>query len=155
MPIKTENKKLYPPNWRQISQGVRERASYRCENCRVRNYSVGYRDAAGQFHRLGGSGPCDCAGDGLVWPSLGLISYCEALEFAKAANTGSDGTDGDGHHYIVIVLTVAHLDHNPSNCHLSNLKALCQRCHLRYDIEHHKETAYQTRRKGKAMGELI
>lgn len=29
------------------------------------------------------------------------------------------------------VLTVDHLDHNPSNCATSNLMALCQRCHLR------------------------
>lgn len=34
---------------------------------------------------------------------------------------------------IKIVLTVAHLDHTPDNCSDSNLKALCQRCHNRYD----------------------
>lgn len=32
-----------------------------------------------------------------------------------------------------IVLTVAHLDHTPENCADDNLKALCQRCHNRYD----------------------
>lgn len=39
-----------------------------------------------------------------------------------------------------IVLTVAHLDHDPINCADANLKAMCQRCHLRYDVEHHRET---------------
>lgn len=39
-----------------------------------------------------------------------------------------------------IVLTVAHLDHTPENCSLDNLRALCQRCHNRYDAEHRKET---------------
>ena len=39
-----------------------------------------------------------------------------------------------------IVLTVAHLDHDPTNCKDDNLRALCQRCHLRYDREHHAET---------------
>lgn len=39
-----------------------------------------------------------------------------------------------------VVLTVAHLDHNPVNCADENLKAMCQRCHLRYDVEHHRET---------------
>lgn len=34
-----------------------------------------------------------------------------------------------------IVLTVAHLDHDPSNCAEDNLKALCQRCHNRYDAK--------------------
>jgi hypothetical protein len=37
-------------------------------------------------------------------------------------------------------LTIAHLDHNPQNNKESNLKALCQKCHLNYDLEHHKET---------------
>lgn len=45
-----------------------------------------------------------------------------------------------------IVLTVAHLDHQPENCARKNLKAMCQRCHLRYDRDHHKETAANTRR---------
>lgn len=45
-----------------------------------------------------------------------------------------------------IVLTVAHLDHTPENCDPSNLRAMCQRCHLRYDADHHQETAAQTRR---------
>jgi len=43
-----------------------------------------------------------------------------------------------------IVLTVAHLDHMPEHCSPSNLRALCQRCHLRYDREHHAETRART-----------
>ena len=39
-----------------------------------------------------------------------------------------------------VVLTVAHLDHTPENVDASNLKAMCQRCHLRYDIDHHAAT---------------
>lgn len=39
-----------------------------------------------------------------------------------------------------IVLTTAHLDHQPENVSDDNLRALCQRCHLRYDAEHHKES---------------
>lgn len=45
-----------------------------------------------------------------------------------------------------VVLTVAHLDHTPENCEPANLKAMCQRCHLTYDAEHHAQTAYYTRR---------
>lgn len=45
-----------------------------------------------------------------------------------------------------IVLTVAHLDHTPENCEPSNLKAMCQRCHLRYDATHHSRNAAATRR---------
>lgn len=47
---------------------------------------------------------------------------------------------------VVIVLTVAHLDHQPENCEPSNLRAMCQRHHLAYDAEHHKRTAYRTRK---------
>lgn len=48
---------------------------------------------------------------------------------------------------VKIVLTVAHLDHTPENCADENLKALCQKCHNRYDapmragIKHRKKAA--------------
>lgn len=47
---------------------------------------------------------------------------------------------------IVIVLTVAHLDHQPEHCTDDNLRAWCQRHHLAYDLVHHTTTAYMTRR---------
>ena len=54
-----------------------------------------------------------------------------------------------------VVLTVAHLDHNPQNCADDNLRALCQRCHLRYDARLHAQHAAQTRRaKRAASGQL-
>ena len=45
-----------------------------------------------------------------------------------------------------VVLTVAHMDHTPEHCEPQNLKAMCQRCHLTYDAEHHARTAYATRK---------
>lgn len=54
-----------------------------------------------------------------------------------------------------VVLTVAHLNHQPEDCRPENLKAMCQRCHLRYDHDHHQKNAYQTRRKGKALADLL
>ena len=54
-----------------------------------------------------------------------------------------------------VVLTIAHLDHTPENCAPENLRALCQRCHLAYDADHHAQTAYQTRREGKAARDLF
>lgn len=44
-----------------------------------------------------------------------------------------------------VILTVAHLDHTPENCADENLRAMCQRCHLRYDREHHSETRKRVR----------
>lgn len=54
-----------------------------------------------------------------------------------------------------VVLTIAHLDHVPENCDPENLRAWCQRCHLRYDAAHHAATANQTRRSGRAMADLF
>ena len=54
-----------------------------------------------------------------------------------------------------VVLTVAHLDHAPENCDPSNLRAFCQRCHLRYDSRHHQRNAAQTRRERKQNRELF
>ena len=44
-----------------------------------------------------------------------------------------------------VVLTVAHLNHNTRDSRRSNLKAMCQRCHLRYDAKIHRLHARQTR----------
>lgn len=37
----------------------------------------------------------------------------------------------------LVVLTVAHIDHNKMNNRFYNLAALCQRCHLGHDIKQH------------------
>lgn len=44
-----------------------------------------------------------------------------------------------------VVLTVAHLDHQPEHCADDNLRDYCQRCHLRYDHAHHQRNAKRTR----------
>jgi 5-methylcytosine-specific restriction endonuclease McrA len=46
-----------------------------------------------------------------------------------------------------VVLTVAHLDHDPTNNDESNLAAWCQRCHNTYDVEHRRQTRARTRRR--------
>ena len=42
--------------------------------------------------------------------------------------------------------TVAHLDHDPTNNDPTNLRALCQRCHLTHDAKLHAQHAAITRR---------
>lgn len=40
MPIKPENKKRYPSNWKQIREDILQRANNRCEFCGIENYSI-------------------------------------------------------------------------------------------------------------------
>jgi 5-methylcytosine-specific restriction endonuclease McrA len=42
--------------------------------------------------------------------------------------------------YITVVLTMAHLDHDPENGADDNLRMLCCWCHLNFDKLHHRET---------------
>lgn len=44
-----------------------------------------------------------------------------------------------------VVLTVAHLDHQPENCERENLRAWCQRCHNTYDRPHRARNIHRNR----------
>lgn len=56
---------------------------------------------------------------------------------------------------IVIVLTIAHLNHDPTDCDPANLRALCQRHHLAHDHDHHRANAQATRRAKSGTAELF
>jgi hypothetical protein len=140
----------YPPTWKETRARILERASHRCERCGLPNHAVGYRDEAGTFIPNGGNGPCDASGAGRCWPDIqNRLSYAEAREFVDQYNdhgTGKRQTDADGNHWIVIVLTVAHLDPDgPKDCPDDRLMAMCQRCHLHLDGPHHRWNARKTR----------
>ncbi|WP_439597961.1 hypothetical protein [Falsiroseomonas sp.] len=51
---------------------------------------------------------------------------CEAQQGQPHPITGS-----------MVVLTVGHLNHQPEQSGDENLRAMCQRCHLAWDREHH------------------
>lgn len=128
MPIKKENASRYPKDWREIVSKVRERSGDKCEG------SPAFPDCRRPNGWLLNKRTGEVTDDGML---------AEAWSLA------------DGDKVVRIVLTTAHLDHNPENCDLANLRHWCQRCHLAYDHEHHQRNAYQTRRKGKAIGELL
>lgn len=54
-----------------------------------------------------------------------------------------------------VVLTVAHLDHTPENCGDDNLKAMCQRCHNRYDLPMRRRGMAERERAARATGDLF
>lgn len=124
MPIKPENKKLYPPNWREIRKEIQNRANNKCEGCGVYNWAEGVRDTDGTFY------------------SVGTAGAAHIYETAKTFKT------------IKIVCTVSHLDHNPQNNgtdgNRPNLKFYCQRCHNRHDSEHRVKNRAKTRLNAKS-----
>jgi len=118
MPIKPENAKRYPTNWKEVRERIRKRAGDRCEECGVPNGA----------HRI--SGREEWTTDLM---QVDIWVCCDELKVTK------------------IVCTTMHLDHQPENCSDENLRFACQRCHLRYDAAHHQQSAYHSRRKGKAI----
>lgn len=120
MPIRPDLKPLYPDNWAEIRTKILERAEDRCEWCGIKNGSFGIRDLDGDFHHF-------------------MEFQQGPLDDEKFAN------DAKG---FVIVLTIAHLDHDPTHndgmedgglpvpADEANLVALCQQCHNRHDGPH-------------------
>lgn len=55
--------------------------------------------------------------------------------FKRISACGRNVKEYNGQKIIKIVLTIAHLDHDPTNWNVSydRLAALCQRCHFSYD----------------------
>src|SRR3954454_16105231 len=54
-----------------------------------------------------------------------------------------------------VVLAAAHLDNNPANNRLSNLRGLCQRCHMLHDRPFHLVQRWLTYRRRWAIGDLF
>ena len=128
MPIRPENRARYPKNWKEIRAHILERAGNKCEG------SPRYPD-------------CRIQNGWFRNNTTGEVTH-DAMQFET-------WTLVDGDSASMIVLTIAHLDHTPENCADDNLKAMCQRCHLTYDAKHHAQSSYHTRRKGKAMADLL
>lgn len=132
MPILPENKARYPKNWKEISYNIRvNRAKNRCEVCGLKNHSIIKRLPDG-FTRPPSP---------LEWEQIhNRIKYSHSNLFESLKYFG----------FIKVVLTVAHLDHTPENCEPHNLKALCQKCHNNYDMQHRR----QTRKNAKLINQL-
>ena len=134
MPIRPELRPFYPPHWRELSSRVRfERAGGRCQRCR-RPY-LGPRPLSARrtvVRRANGglARPCRMA----RWPHL-----MEAKRFRLTR----------------VVLAAAHLDSDPRNNRLQNLRALCQRCHMLHDRSHHLAQRWITYRRRLGVGDLF
>jgi hypothetical protein len=84
---------------------------------------------------------CECSGE----CGHRHAGRCEAAQYDPHPVTGSQ-----------VILTVAHLDHTPENCDPANLRAMCQRCHLAYDADHHAATRAAAQRQAQEdAGQLL
>jgi hypothetical protein len=54
-----------------------------------------------------------------------------------------------------VVLAAAHLDNNPANNRLANLRGFCQRCHMLHDRPFHLAQRWLTYRRRSAIGDLF
>lgn len=80
---------------------------------------------------------------------------CECRGECRSGHAGRCHAWNDQPHPVTrsnVVLTVAHLDHTPEHVEESNLRAMCQKCHLSYDAEHHAATRARTRQAAETAG---
>ncbi len=119
----------YSKNWHSVIRpAILERAENKCEFCKVENKREAFRaflNGVEVYQYDNGDIHNAETGDYI------MTSFYEDLE----PSTGKEEQLA-----IKIVLTVAHLDHDITNNDYSNLRALCQQCHLRYDAKHHAKT---------------
>lgn len=143
MPIRPENKHRYPTDWPEISARVREDAGQCCEWCKAPNGTMIRRavtsvDGLAVYRMDDDPDMVDgvSADDGQVVP-------------------GTCWDEQDWGKPVRVVLTVAHMDHRPENCARENLKALCQRCHNRYDAPMRRRGIAERKRAAKAVTDLF
>lgn len=117
MPIRAENRWLYPIDWQQLSRAIRfGRAGARCERCVRPHMKLVVHP-----------------GDGRWWDS---DAGCWRSEHGRRISAKGFALGAVRTTYVV--LACAHLDHDPGNSATDNLKALCQRCHMIHDAAEHR-----------------
>jgi hypothetical protein len=118
MPIRAENRWLYPIDWQQLSDTIRfGRAGARCEQC-----------ARPHLHLVAH------LGDGRWWDAD--AGYWRSDRGRRIVVRGP--FDMAAVRTTYVVLACAHLDHDPGRNMPSNLAALCQRCHMLHDAAEHR-----------------
>lgn len=135
MPIARELRWFYPIDWPIISRAIRfGRARGRCEACGRPHGGVIMQLPDGRWLDEAAATWRDDRGEPAPWPSLG-----EHLAARPRR----------------IWLAAAHLDHDPGNSRAQNLRALCQRCHLRHDRPEHKRRRRLRWLRRRALGDLL
>ncbi|CAH2605543.1 conserved protein of unknown function (plasmid) [Rhodovastum atsumiense] len=135
MPIRPDLRPCYPANWTEISHRVRfTRAGGVCERC-------------GRPHRQ----RIRCLPDGR-WFDPVLNTWRD--DNGRPASW-PDLIEATRQRFTYVVLATAHLDHDPTNNRLRNLRSLCQRCHMLNDRPYHRAQRRLTFMMRRAVGDLF
>ena len=119
MPIRRQHRWLYPIDWQQLTDMIRfERAKGRCEQC--------CRPHGKHVYHLG---------DGRWWDED--EERWRDGQGRRLRLKAIPAEDNPVFRATRVVLATAHLDHDPTNNDVRNLKAFCQRCHMIHDREEH------------------
>lgn len=120
------DRSLYPENWESIALAIKENAGWKCQQC---------------------GRPCRKAGESFE-------AFQERVRPHLYRWSGWDGIDPIEcilEKRQAWTLTVAHLNHIPSDCSPENLRAWCSGCHCRYDLA---QMAVKKRLKRERAGQL-
>ncbi len=144
MPIRADLRVHYGPEWQTHTRPrILDRAGHRCEHCskpnridvETRSWSIpawgmpteGKKRESHQVHLM-------------IWRQAGLAPG-DSWIVRNGEPFGAGQVPGGGNPRVIrVVLTVAHLNHIAGDDRDENLAALCQWCHLIYDLEHHEES---------------
>ncbi len=120
------------PAWKARRERLLERCGNKCERCRKPNHET-VETVTGQGRMIWRPFlPFAASGCRAYWRDGSGRSITRLAKPRLVFGTGERA--------IRVVLTMAHLDHNPLNNADSNLAMLCQWCHLNYDRLHHRDT---------------
>jgi hypothetical protein len=143
MPIRADLRHLYRgPEYLARRESILLRANNCCERCYVPNRVTVVRQfgwwtpltiEAWLYHEGGAFDGVDAKRLALPWRHAGV-------QGEHVACFGGVCT-----RIVPIVLTIAHLDHDPTNNADTNLAALCQWCHLHHDRQQHGHNRRVTR----------
>lgn len=135
MPIRRTLKPLYPADWSEVSHRIRfVRAGGRCERCGRPHGQMVYALPDGRWYDAQVGHWRGCAGAPVYAPSRNDVIELRLVR---------------------VILTTAHLRHDPTRNADSDLAALCSRCHMIHDRPHHRVQRRITLRSRWALADLF
>jgi hypothetical protein len=109
----------YPANWfTEIRPRILAREGNKCKFCGVPNYALIKRNPEDRERYA-------------IWVDERKCFSYQGRLYGEAFLPWSEMKT------VRVILTIAHLDQDIANNDDTNLAALCQRCHLQHDIQHH------------------